>query len=396
MHSSPINDPGSAMRIAFDAKRAYQNNTGLGHYSRTLISSLATFYPQHQYFLCAPKLTNRFDTSDFANMHDVTPQSFLSKKIPSAWRSNWVKADLKKLRINIYHGLSHEIPVGIQHTGIKTVVTIHDLIFERYPSQYKWLDVQIYRKKFMYACKNADLVIDISQQTKDDIIRFYNIPEEKIHICYQSCNPIFEQKVSANEMLRIKRLYHLPDQYFLYVGSIIERKNLLNICKAYALLSDVMNIPLVVIGDGTDYKMEVTRFVEEHKLKTKIIFLSGMPYAKSSTGFQQATDFPAIYQMATAMIYPSIFEGFGIPVLEALWSGTPVITSNISCMPETGGDAAFYVDPSSPEQIANGLVQLSTNKSLVDEMVVKGYRHAQNFTPAKCAAAVMQVYLRLL
>ncbi len=394
MQPSPMS-PGPALRIAFDAKRAYQNNTGLGHYSRTLISSLATFYPQHQYFLCAPKLTNRFDTSCFANMHDVTPQSFLSKKFSSVWRSNWVKADVKKLGINIYHGLSHEIPVGIQYTGIKSVVTIHDLIFERYPNQYKWLDVQIYRKKFRYACKNADLVIAISQQTKDDIIRFYNIPEEKIHICYQSCNPIFEQKVLADEKLRIKRLYHLPDQYFLYVGSIIERKNLLNICKAYALLNDTLNIPLVVIGDGNDYKKEVTRFIEEHHLNTKIIFLSDMPYAKSSTGFQQATDFPAIYQMATAMIYPSIFEGFGIPVLEALWSGTPVITSNISCMPETGGDAAFYVDPSSPEQIADGLMQLSTNQGLVADMVEKGYRHAQNFTPAKCAAAVMQVYLRL-
>ena len=396
MHSSPINDPGSAMRIAFDAKRAYQNNTGLGHYSRTLISSLATFYPQHQYFLCAPKLTNRFDTSGFANIHNVIPQSFPAKKIPSAWRSNWVKADLKKLGINIYHGLSHEIPVGIQHTGIKTVVTIHDLIFERYPNQYKWLDVQIYRKKFSYACKNSDLIIAISQQTKNDIIEFYNIPEEKIHICYQSCNPIFEQKVSVEEKLRVKTLYHLPDQYFLYVGSIIERKNLMGICKAYALLQNRLDIPLVVIGDGDVYKDEVVMFNIITGLTSKIIFLSDQPYARASKGFKHATDFPAIYQMATGMIYPSIFEGFGIPVLEALWSGTPVITSNISCMPETGGDAAYYVDPYAPEQIANGLMELSTNTALVTSMVEKGYRHAQNFTPAKCAAAVMQVYLRLL
>ena len=99
--------------------------------------------------------------------------------------------------------------------------------------------------------------------------------------------------------------------------------------------------------------------------------------------------------MATGLIYPSIFEGFGIPVLEALWSGTPVITSNISCMPETGGDAAFYIDPYEPAQIANGLLELSTNSALVATLIEKGYRHAQNFIPAKCAAAVMQVYLRL-
>ena len=395
MQSPQKNDSGLALRIAFDAKRTYQNGTGLGHYSRTLISSLAAFYPQHQYFLCAPKLTNRFDSSRYANVHDVTPQTFLAKKFSSAWRSTWVKADLKKLGINIYHGLSHEIPVGIQYTGIKTVVTIHDLIFERYPNHYNWLDVQIYRKKFTYACKNADLIIAISQQTKDDIIRFYNIPEEKIYICYQSCNPIFEQKVSAEEKLRVKALYCLPDRYFLYVGSIIERKNLMGICKAYALLQNRLDIPLVIIGDGDDYKNEVVEFNIFSGLSSKIIFLSDQPYARSSPGFQQATDFPAIYQMATGLIYPSIFEGFGIPVLEALWSGTPVITSNISCMPETGGDAAYYIDPYSPKQIANGLMELSTNTALVTDMIKKGYRHAQNFTPAKCAAAVMQVYLCL-
>ena len=395
MQSPQINVSGSSLRIAFDAKRAYQNSTGLGHYSRTLISSLAGFYPQHQYFLCAQKLTNRFDSSVYANLHDVTPQTFLAKKFRSAWRSNWVKSDLKKLGINIYHGLSHEIPVGIQFTGIKTVVTIHDLIFERYPNQYKWLDVQIYRKKFIYACKNADLIIAISQQTKDDIIRFYNIAEEKIYICYQSCHPIFEQKVADEEKRRIRILYKLPDRFFLYVGSIIERKNLLNICKAYALLNDKLSIPLVVIGDGDDYKREVIKFIKENGLTSKIIFLSDQPYARSSPGFQQATDFPAIYQLATGLIYPSIFEGFGIPVLEALWSGTPVITSNISCMPETGGDAAFYIDPYEPAQIANGLLELSTNSALVATLIEKGYRHAQNFIPAKCAAAVMQVYLRL-
>ncbi|MCY7420332.1 MAG: glycosyltransferase family 4 protein [Chitinophagaceae bacterium] len=395
MLSPDKNVTGTLLRIAFDAKRAYQNGTGLGHYSRTLISSLATFYPEHEYYLCAPKLTNRFDSSAYTNVHDVTPKGLLVKTFKSLWRSNWVKTDLEKLSINIYHGLSHEIPLGIKATGIKTVVTIHDLIFERYPNQYKWIDVQIYRKKFTYACRNADLIIAISQQTKDDIIHFYKIPPEKIHICYQSCNPIFEQKVSLEEEQRVKNLYQLPEQYFLYVGSIIERKNLLNICKAYALLQDKLAIPLVVIGEGDHYKTEVVKFINGHGLSSKIIFLSDQPSAQSSMGFRQATDFPAIYQMATGMIYPSIFEGFGIPVLEALWSGTPVITSNISCMPETGGDAAFYIDPYSPEQIAHALMELSTNAALVETMIEKGYHHAQNFTPAKCAAAIMQIYLRL-
>ncbi len=395
MHS-PLILADKPLNIAFDAKRAYQNSTGLGHYSRTLLSSLAEFYPQHQYYLCAPKLTSRFNAAAFANLQNITPQTWLAKKFRSLWRSKWVLSDLQKASIDIYHGLSHELPVGIQHINIKTVVTIHDLIFERYPHQYKWLDVQIYRLKFRYACQHAHHIIAISQQTKDDIIRFYNIPEQKISICYQSCNPAFAQIVSKAEKQQVAAIFNLPRQYFLYVGSLIERKNLLNICRAYQLLGEKMSIPLVVIGDGGAYKIEVKAFVEQHQLKQKIIFLSDTEAAKSSPGFQTAAVFPAIYQLSMGMVYPSVFEGFGIPVLEALWSGVPVITSNISCLPQTGGDAAYYVNPYEPAEIAEGLVQLSTNPGLVKTMVEKGYKHAQHFTVQKCATAVMGVYLRLL
>ncbi len=383
------------LKIAFDAKRAYQNGTGLGHYSRTLITSLATLHPEHNYYLCAPKITDRFNIEPYKNIVNVTPQSFISKKLRSLWRSSGVKNDLLKLGVDIYHGLSHEIPVGIHKTGIKSVVTIHDLIFERYPEQYKWLDVQIYRKKFKYACQHADHIIAISIQTKEDIIKYYNIPEEKITVCYQSCNPIFEHTVSEHEKERVRTLYDLPSAFFLYVGSIIERKNLLNICKAYALLNDNISIPLVVIGEGDGYKIEVKKFVAENNLYNKVIFLSDNPVAQSNPAFRSASDFPAIYQMATAMVYPSVFEGFGIPVLEALWSRIPVITSNISCLPETGGDAAFYVNPYQPEEIANAFTTILNNKELVAQRVIKGLAHALKFTTANCAEAVYQVYLRL-
>ncbi|MDB5246654.1 MAG: glycosyl transferase, group 1 family protein [Segetibacter sp.] len=382
------------MKIAFDAKRAYQNGTGLGHYSRTLISSLATYYAEHNYYLCAPKLTNRYDASAFTNVRNIVPASFISKKFKSAWRSNWVKKDLKKEAIDIYHGLSHEIPVGIQSTGIRSVVTIHDLIFERNPEQYNWIDIQIYRRKFKYACLHANHIIAISEQTKADVANFYKIPEEKITVCYQSCNPAFAQTVPAAEKERIRQYYHLPAKFFLYVGSIIERKNLLNICKALHELNQQSGFPLVVIGDGRSYKQQVKDYIKQHGLDKRVIFLSESEAAKKSLGYQTAADFPAIYQLSNGVIYPSIFEGFGIPVLEALWSRVPVITSNISCLPETGGDAAYYVNPYSVGEIAEGMIKLATDESLVAEMTAKGWLHAQKFTPQKCAEDVMAVYLR--
>ena len=346
------------MNIAFDAKRVYNNSTGLGHYSRTLISSLAAYYPQEEYFLCAPKITNRFNAAAFQNVHTVTPQQFPSTLFKAAWRSSWVKKDLKQLNIDLYHGLSHEIPVGIEKTGIKSVVTVHDLIFERYPKQYNFIDVQIYRKKFRNACMHADKIIAISNQTKKDIIEFYKIPGNKISVCYQSCDPAFGIERTNVEKKRISKKYNLPDQFFLSVGSVIERKNLLTVCKALFLVKGKLNIPLVIIGEGGKYKQEVINFINANGIQDQVIFLS------EKYSFDSSEDFPAIYQQALCMIYPSIFEGFGIPVLEALWSRIPVITSNVSCLPEAGGGGALYVDPLNAEQMRAAVLQVSTDNNL--------------------------------
>ncbi|HEX4876737.1 MAG TPA: glycosyltransferase family 1 protein [Chitinophagaceae bacterium] len=379
------------MNIGFDAKRAFHNGTGLGHYSRTLINSLSTFHPGHQYYLFNPKPANLFQLKA-DNLHEVLPTGFINKLFSSAWRSSWVKKDLKRLQIDLYHGLSHEIPVGIQRTGIKSVVTIHDLIHERYPEQYNAIDVKIYAKKFRYACEHADKVIAISEQTKKDIIEFYKTPEEKIIVCYQSCNPAFGEAVTEQQKATVKKEFDLPEQFFLYVGSVIERKNLLNVCKALFLLREELDIPLVVIGDGGKYKQQVKDFVLQNGLENKVIFLSDSEKAKRSPLFRSAAIFPAIYQSAVALIYPSFFEGFGIPVLEALWSRLPVITSNVSCLPEAGGDGAYYVNPFMAGEIAAGMKRIYTDRSFADSLAGKGWQHAQKFTQQKCADAVMNVY----
>jgi glycosyltransferase involved in cell wall biosynthesis len=382
------------MNIGFDAKRAYHNGTGLGHYSRTLIRSLAEYFPQHHYYLFNPKPSDLFKLSG-KNIEEVLPSRLLHKTLSAVWRSTWIKNDLEKYDIDIYHGLSNEIPLDIQKSNIKSVVTIHDVIFEHYPEQYSRIDVEIYKRKFKYACDHADKVIAISQQTKKDIMEFYKTPEEKIEVCYQSCNPAFSETVSQQVKEQIKEKYSLPDQYFLYVGSIIERKNLLGICKAIYLLRNELTIPLVVIGDGTKYKQQVKDFIRQNGLDDRIIFLSENSLAKVASSFLRAEDFPAIYQMSTAMIYPSFFEGFGIPVLEALCSRLPVITSNVSCLPEAGGDGAYYVDPNSAEEIAEGMRKIYADKELAETLKAKGWQHSQNFTQQKCASGVMKVYEKL-
>ncbi len=382
------------MNIGFDAKRAYHNCTGLGNYSRTLISALSQYHPENQYFLFNPKQGELFKPIE-KNIKEILPAVPVHKLFRSAWRSKWVKHDLQKNNIDIYHGLSHEIPMGISKTRIRTVVTIHDLIQLRYPEQYKPIDVRIYNAKTRYACTHADKIIAVSEQTKKDIIHYYKIPEDKISVCYQSCNCLFDSVVNQSEKELLKEKYGLPAQYFLYVGSVIERKNLLSICKAMLLLKDELDIPLVVIGEGGKYKEQVRSYLKQNNIEHKLIFLSETAASGSSAAYKCSSDFPAIYQSATALIYPSFFEGFGIPVLEALYSRLPVITSNVSSLTEIAGGHAYYVDPASAAEIAAAMKDICFNQSCAGTRAAQGYEHAKKFAQKNCADAVMELYKML-
>jgi glycosyltransferase involved in cell wall biosynthesis len=384
------------MRIGFDAKRAFHNGTGLGHYSRTLIRSLADTFPDHAYFLFNPTLSNHFplpwDGTIRSSLHEIRPDRFIDRLFPALWRTFSVKKDIRRLGIDLYHGLSHEIPRGIEKAGIRTVVTIHDLIFERYPEQYNPIDVRTYRSKFRHACEKADRIIAISEQTKRDIIEFYQIEPRKIRVCYQSCNPAFFQRIEEAEKKRIRTLYQLPEQFYLYVGSIIERKNLSRVVEALHKIQTQTDVPLVVIGSGGKYARQVVSMVQRLGLSDRVIFLSNAPVARSTASFQNAADFPAIYQSATAMIYPSLFEGFGIPVLEALASELPVITSNVSCLPEAGGPGSLLVDPLSVDSLATAMMRVLEDPRKVTAMKEAGRLHARDFTPESTARKVMDLY----
>ncbi|MEO6720533.1 MAG: glycosyltransferase family 1 protein [Ferruginibacter sp.] len=382
------------MIIGYDSKRAFQNTTGLGNYSRSLIRLLARNFPHNNYILFAPKQTGLFDISAMENVRTITPSGFFDKRFGALWRRNGVIKDVLKSSAGIYHGLSNELPHGFEKTNIKTVVTIHDLIFERFPETYNFDERYVHRWKIKHACKVADAIIAISKQTKSDLVEFYKVPGDKIFTCYQSCNPIFEHRCTAEEKALIKKKYNLPDKYFLFVSSIAPRKNLIAICQALVLLKQKLDIPLVVIGNGKKEKEIVKEFMRTSGMADKLIFLNELPQSNDNA-FASATDFPAIYQQATALIYPSIFEGFGLPVLEAMWSGLPVICSNTSSLPEAGGDAVLYFDPHDHERLAQLMLNVTTDEALAEELRRKGYQQAQLFDTKKYANNIMEVYKSL-
>lgn len=383
------------MHIGFDAKRAFQNRTGLGNYSRSLLSALHEYYPNDRYILFAPRQTNLFDISSFTNSSVVTPTGNFYKRFGALWRRKGIIKDIQQSSVELYHGLSNELPKDISKTGIPSVVTVHDLIFERFPGTYNFDERYVHRWKIKQACREANAVIAVSKQTKEDLVSFYQIPEEKIFVCYQTCNPVFQHHVPAEEKKAVKEKYGLPGKYFLFVSSITARKNLITVAKAMALLKDKINIPLVVIGNGNKEKEAVKKFVAENGMSDQLILLNEKPASKE-TGFTNSFDFPAIYQQATALIYPSIFEGFGIPLIEAFYSSLPVISSNASCLPEVAGDAALYFSPGDIETLASHMLRLSSDPALLNDLKEKGFKRSSFFTAQQHAQQVMNVYTTVL
>jgi len=374
------------MKIGFDAKRAFLNNTGLGNYSRDAIRVLSHFFPETDFFLFTPKEHQKHNVSFLngrTNTVTRTPKSFINRAFKSYWRSKRVVKDLVADKIDIFHGLSHELPLGIEKTNIKTVVSIHDLIFIRYPHLFPAIDRKIYYKKFKSACVRSDKIIAVSKQTKQDVIEFFGIPDEKIDVVYQGCNTVFHHEVPDKTKQEIQTKYNLPEDYILSVGSIEERKNLLTILKT---LNELPHQKLVVIGNGKDYKMKCVRFIEKKNLSDRVLFLTGI----------DSEEMAAVYQNAQMLIYPSIFEGFGIPILEALFSKIPVISSKEGCFVEAGGSYTKYIDPLSVREMKEAILEIQHSNVLQNTMISKGFEYAQNFTDPKIAANLYQVYNTLL
>ena len=375
------------MKIGFDAKRAYQNFTGLGNYSRDLIEHLIKNYSENEYILFAPKDSenSRLDfLNKFDNTYTVFPQNKLNKTFKGLWRTINMEKSIIKNDVDIYHGLSNEIP-RVKNKKIPYIVTIHDLIFKRFPRNYRSIDRKTYDIKYKYAVKHADLTIAISEQTKEDIVEFYKIKPETIKVIYQTCHENFRKKYS-NEAIEIaKTKFKLPKEFILNVGTIETRKNLISIINAMSVMK--IDVPLVVVGKKTQYmnflKIQMKKMNFDSK---KILFLEDV----------SIDELPIIYSLSSLFLYPSLFEGFGIPILEALYCKTPVISSKGSCFQEAGGDFSKYIDPENKEEFAFQIEECLTNNKLRESMIEEGLKHAENFQPNKISKQLIDVYESLV
>ena len=373
------------MKIGFDAKRAFNNSTGLGNYSRLLILSLLENFPEHQYYLFTPTIDEKFENlfSEFNNIEIIAPENYLHKKFHSAWRTYSIGDIVNDLNLDIFHGLSNEIPNGINSKKTKTVVTIHDLIFLRYPDYYNTIDAYIYKKKFKRACQTADLILATSKQTKADVSDYFKIENQKINVLYQDCDAAFAKQYSNEEKLAIITKYNLPKQFILSVGTIEKRKNQLTILKALAKLSSDWS--LVLIGKKTDYANELFDFAIKNNLQSRIQILENISFE----------DLPIIYQCSQVFVYISEFEGFGIPILEAMKSKIPVITSNTSSLPEVIGPNGNCISPFDFDTIVSIVNNELQSNETISKIVAEAKERTLLFDKNFLAKKLMNFYNEL-
>ena len=371
------------MRIGYDAKRLFFNTSGLGNYSRSLVEAMSNYYPEDQYVLFTPKAGNPCAFPLKEEMEVLGPEGFFDRCFPTLWRSMGMGRSIRRHGIGLFHGLSNELPADIRRSGARSVVTLHDIIFVHHPELYKPADRRIYTQKYRSSCLNADRVIAISRQTKDDLVNLWHIPEEKIDVVYQGCNPVFYNTASEESRAVVRAKYRLPERYLLSVGTIEERKNLM--LTVEALVRGAIDIDLVVCGRATPYTDRIREYAARHGITERIHFLHGVTL----------DELPPLYQQAEALVYASFYEGFGIPILEAFESRIPVITSEGGVFPETGGDAARYVDPYDSASMVGALRAVLGEAALRKEMIEKGVRYARNFRQEVVVRNIRNVYDKL-
>ena len=370
--------------IGYDAKRIVRNGTGLGSYGRTLVNDLAPIMPDATLRLYAPDAGRddlRCQVQPRENVRFCYPRHLHFRLQRDWWRMKGVVKDLRRDGVELYNGLSGELPEGLSAAGIPGVVTVHDLIFLRHPEFYPALDAFFYKLKFRKMLREATRIIAISACTKRDILYYGDFPEDRIDLVYQSCSTRFSQPVSPSLLVEARRKYRLPQRYVLNVGTVEVRKNILLGIRAMAKLP--ADLHLVIVGRQTKYQKQLDAEIRKLGLGNRIHFLQGVPN----------TLLPAVYRQAEAFIYPSRYEGFGVPVIEAIQSGLPVVAATGSCLEEAGGPDSLYVDPDDADGAAAAVLSAVENRM---GMVERSRHYVRRFENQDVASQVLEVYGKAL
>jgi glycosyltransferase involved in cell wall biosynthesis len=364
------------VRIGIDTRKLHDH--GIGTYIRNLLRQLARLDKQTEFVLLC-RGDDRADLSSLGpNFRPVAEEAGNYSvaeqiRIPLAlWRE----------RVDLFHAPHYVLPALVR---CRSIVTIHDCIHLMFPQYLPSRLALVYaRRVIVMAAKRATRVLTVSESSKRDILRFVDIPADKIDVIYNAPDERFAVEPRAEDIERVRERYQLHDEFVLYAGNVKPHKNLARVIEAFNVVRKrgLDRLKLVLIGDEISKYAELRRAVHRHQLHQYVRFLGYLP----------EDTLAVLYRLAGVFVFPSLYEGFGLPPLEAMASGTPVVTSNVSSMPEVAGDAAVLVDPYDPTAIANGLYRVLTDKTLQATLRQKGIARAHAFSWEDSVRRVRRIY----
>ena len=377
------------MKIGIDISRTVEESTGVGYYAKNLVHALAAIDPGDEYLLygifcdCYPKNWKKADVPKARNF-SLHQRWYPSRYVMRQWMNFAKKRNQLLGGVDVLHSTAFTMPLV---SRVKVIVTIHDLSFFHYPQHHTDANYRFVNRNVHLAARRADLIIADSVSTKRDIQRFLHVPDKKIEVVYLASGESFSARRSSEDIERVKNKYKIRKPYFLAVGSIEPRKNLARALVAFKALIEMgrVDYQCIIVG-GQGWKNEAFyALLRKLDIDEHLVF----------TGYVPEEDLPLLYQGAGVFLYPSVYEGFGLPVLEAMSSGVPVITSKTSSLPEVAGDAALLVNPLDIFELYEAMEALATKPQLRKELALKGLEQSKKFSWEKTAQKTLEIYKRV-
>jgi glycosyltransferase involved in cell wall biosynthesis len=364
------------VRIGIDARKLH--DFGIGTYIRNLLRHLARLDSQTEFVIfCRPE--DRDALAAVGENFRPVPETSGNYSIAEQVRIPWA---LKRERVTLFHAPHYVLPPLVR---CRSVVTIHDVIHLMFPQYLPNRIAFSYAKwSITQAAQRATRVMTVSESSKRDILRFVDTEPDKIDVIYNAYDERFAMEPREEDVVRVRERYQLTDEFVLYAGNVKPHKNLERLIDAFALVRKrgLDHLKLVLIGDEISKYTALRRAVHQHQLHNYVRFLGYLPEETLAV----------MYRLAGVFVFPSLYEGFGLPPLEAMASGTPVVTSNVSSLPEVAGDAAVLVDPYDPQAIADGIYRVLTDEKLRRALIHKGIARAGQFSWEQSVRRVRQIY----
>jgi glycosyltransferase involved in cell wall biosynthesis len=364
------------LKIAIDARKL--RDYGIGTYVRNLLRHLSRIDHDTEYvLLCRPADYGLVEGlgENFRPVAESAPSYSVREQL-------LVPMDLRRERVDLFHAPHYVLP---PLTPVRSVVTIHDCIHLRFPQYLPHkLGYAYARASLWFATHRSSRIMTVSEASKRDILRYFRVPAAKIDVIHNAIDERFGRMPAEEEIARVRERYQLNDPFVLYAGNIKPHKNLERLIEAFHMLrrGDLEHVKLLIIGDEVSKYATLRRAVHRYKLHKHVRFF----------GFVPDETLAVLYRLASVFVFPSLYEGFGLPPLEAMASGTPVVTSNVSSLPEVVGDAALLVDPYEPEAIAQAMREVLTDQALRESLVRKGLARVGLFSWDRSVRRVREIY----